>query len=501
MIARKSLLITVTKIFSQAVAFVGLFFVAHLMGPETLGIIGLAMGILGMFSFILYTGFEGSHVKRISEGKDLGKCIGTYAMIRIVVSIIFVIAVILGIFIWENFLNNEFIYELKIVIYILLVAMVVESLNRIITDTFTAEKLAAKTQTTEIARTFVQPPLKIGIAIGGFGVIFLAGANLVGAVISGLVAIVIFRNYPFSKPDYGYFKSYLKFALPAMFFLFYARISNNLSTVMIGAFFSITEVGYYYTVGQIFIVLQTISAAVAMLLFPTMSKEHSNDNLERISNLAYKAERLISIIFVPIISVIIIFADHIIHFLLGETFLPAVPLLRLMGITVLLVSINRPYLTIIPAINRPEISAIISTIVVTFSLSLNVILIPRELFGITLFGLGALGAALSSVISTSIMTVISRTYLYRSLGFKSYNTRILLHLFAGLVMMAFLHYSSEMVPMNQLPYFIILLTVGFCLYFVILRLLREFKKEDMAFFIDTINPQKMKEYFFEEIKK
>lgn len=69
--------------------------------PTALGIVGFAIAFLALFSFISDLGFGGAHIKRISEGKDLGKCIGTYAAIQLVLITTMVAVVLGGILIWK----------------------------------------------------------------------------------------------------------------------------------------------------------------------------------------------------------------------------------------------------------------------------------------------------------------------------------------------------------------------------------------------------------------
>jgi len=500
MIARKSVFILIVKLISQFLAFIGLFFVAHFMGPEPLGIIGFATGILGMFSFFLYLGFEGSHVKRISEGMDISKCISTYATIRIFLTSFFIITILSSIFIWETFFDNKFIYEQKIVIYILLATMALESINRIMSDTFTAEKLSAKQEIPGLIRSFFQSPLKVGIAVGGFGVINLAGANLAGAFVFTFVSIFLFRKYHFVKPDWFYFKSYLKFALPAMFLMFFLRISISIDKVMIGVFFSLTDVGHYYTVGQFFIVLQTLSAAVAMLLFPSISKAHKNNEDIKIFHLVQKSERFLSMLFVPIIVVILALANPIIHFLLGDSFLPAVPIFQVSGITILIYSLNRPYQSAVVGINRPDIMAKLSFVGLIMVLLFNFILIPKDFLGINFFGLGAFGAALGTLFATMIMTIPTRFVMYRILGFKTYNNRIFIHFTAGTLMFLILYSLSSILPIYNLYYFVSLIFVGIFVYLLVLFILKELGKKEIQFFADTINYTKMKKYILGELR-
>ena len=52
------------------------------MGASAIGEFSFALSLVGSFTFIAFFGFRMAHVKRISEGLDLGKCIGTFLSIR-----------------------------------------------------------------------------------------------------------------------------------------------------------------------------------------------------------------------------------------------------------------------------------------------------------------------------------------------------------------------------------------------------------------------------------
>ena len=49
-----------------------IFFVARYMGPEPLGLISFGTAYVTLFLIISNLGFDTAHVKRVSEGKDLG---------------------------------------------------------------------------------------------------------------------------------------------------------------------------------------------------------------------------------------------------------------------------------------------------------------------------------------------------------------------------------------------------------------------------------------------
>ena len=103
------------------------------------------MAFIGMFNVIADLGFSSAHVKRISDGKDLGECIGTYATIKILLTVIMAALVIGGIAIWKYVLHNEFFDATKeSVIYIFLLYYIFSNLAFIALQTFVGRKEIAK---------------------------------------------------------------------------------------------------------------------------------------------------------------------------------------------------------------------------------------------------------------------------------------------------------------------------------------------------------------------
>ena len=71
------LLFTVENL-NAILGWVAIMLVARRMGAGTLGELAYALSLVGGFSFLAFLGFRMAHVKRVSEGMDLGRCIGTF---------------------------------------------------------------------------------------------------------------------------------------------------------------------------------------------------------------------------------------------------------------------------------------------------------------------------------------------------------------------------------------------------------------------------------------
>ncbi|KAA0007889.1 MAG: flippase, partial [Thermoplasmata archaeon] len=145
MIARKSALIVVTQFANGILGFVALKFISKFMQPWEYGVVGFAYGFVAIFSIFGNLGFNAAHIKRISEGKDMGNCIATYAIIKTFLTALLALAVILSIAIWRYIMHRGFESPVnEKAIYIMLSYFALATLSSVMISTFNARKEIAK---------------------------------------------------------------------------------------------------------------------------------------------------------------------------------------------------------------------------------------------------------------------------------------------------------------------------------------------------------------------
>lgn len=537
MIARKSLLIILAQGVNAVVALVGVVILAKFWGgfaPTASGTIGFAMAFLGLFNFISDLGFATAHTKRISEGKDIGKCIGTYIAVKLVLTAVMVVVVLGGIFIWEVLLHKT-IYDAttKNVIYVMLLYYVIMSLANIPLATFGSTKEIAKTQIPLVSESLfrtVAMILVVSAGVAGISVInpglgydriqpfawpssliglqdfiaahalgSLASTYVLGAFTVLVVGLIFFRGYPISRPSWEYFKSYFVFALPTILVSVIAVISTNIDKVMIGYFSNATEVGYYFMAQRISFLIFVIAPAVGALLFPTISTYHAKNMFEDIKKTVDLSVRYISMTICPAIVFIIVFRKPIIDIALSSAFYPAAPVLVVLSIYVFIVSLSSPYSYVVVGMNKPGLAAKTSFIACVSNIIMNALFIPQNgvlsIFGIS----GPTGAAIATMISGIINLAIFMFLAKQLVGIKI-SKKPLLHIFAGGGMGCMLYYVSIFTPLVRWYHLIIFGIVGLCVYTGILYLLKEFTKNDLSFLSDTLSPKKMAKYVKSELK-
>jgi O-antigen/teichoic acid export membrane protein len=503
MIARKSALIIFVQLLNGIIGFVGVKFIALYMEPWEYGVVGFAYGFVALFSIFGDLGFGGAHVKRISEGKDLGTCIGTFAGIKIILTGIFTSITILSIAIWLYVFGRGFespIHEQAV--YILLAYFVLASLTQLFIQTFSAKKEIAKTQIPLFLFTLIRVLITIFVAYFGFGVLVLAYTYLLGEIFNFSLAYYFFRNHTVKKPSISYLKNYAKFAFPMAIASAAGLIITNIDKVFIQLFWGAQQVGEYFAVFNLSRFILGFSAALGVLLLPTISEFHENNNMDEIRKLILASERYLSMIVFPIIILLVVLAEPIIHILLSDQYLPALLVLQILPFYALLEILSQPYLSQLQGMNMPHILRNRLLLMMVVDLVLNLILVPKDIrsLGIKLAGLGAIGSAIATVVAYMVGLLTTRVYAFRIANIKG-NYKILLHGITAALMGIIIYYIANIFYISRWYELVVISLFGLFVYFGVLFLLKEFKKKDLDLFLDTLNIKKMVSYVWSEVRK
>lgn len=531
MIGRKSFLLMISRYLTQAIGLIGVIVLAKLWSGyavEALGIIAFAMSFLALFNIISDLGFGQAHAKRVSEGKDLGICIGTFAAIKIFLTSMMVTIIFIALFIWKSLNTGGFTdATTESVIHVFVLYYIFTSLSAIPIKTFIATRETVKYQVPGILGRASKVVLTIIVAVAGVSILsiypvkwpgflesvqqFIA-VHAVGSlamtyvfdmIIVLLVGLWFLRKYPIKKPTWEMCKSYASFAIPVMLLSVIAIISLNVDKIMIGYFWTSTEVGYYFSVQKIMEFITILSGSVATLLFPTLSYFHSTKNYDKINRTTRLSERYISMIMIPPIVVIMVFTYPLINIMLDKSFLPAAPVLLTLAVYAFIHGMDMPYKSLINGINRPGVGTKIGLIACSLNIPLNYLFIPDNGL-LSSFGInGPNGAAVATVLSTFVAFFAMRLSARKITGInilQSYTPR---HIIAGFVMGFVLYliaFKSSLFPAIHWYHLIIFSGLGLIIYISVLYVLKEFDKKDLQFFLYVLHPKEMASYIKAELK-
>jgi len=501
MLKQKSFISFAFNILSSIMGFVSVFFIARLMGPSALGAISAAWAFTGLFAIFGDLGFGIAHYKRVSEQRDLEKCVGTFLVIRIATTIIMILVTLAVLFIMKSaFGRTPLPEELMPIFYIVLLSTVVGNMMYVITYTFTARVEKAKEWGTLLTQKFFVSFFRILVAVSGLGIIYLAWSNLLGAVIAVAVALYLFRNIRVGKPDKDIFRSYVSYAVPSLLIGVTENVSMNIDKVFISYFWGISQVGFYTSAQSLIVILSSIGAIFFSVLLPTYSTLHAEGKMEEIRRLSNRVERYISLILTPLVCAVFFFADPIRQIILGPRFADSTPIIRILVLNAMLVIFTQPYSSQIMGTNRIRLGMFLGVIMLGTNVIMNLVLIPRTLLGVRLMGMGALGSALSLLLSSFVGTILFRYYAFRTSGARP-NFRIFIHIAAAFVSFGGLFLLRRTLP-GEIDIFstVVCITSGSIVYIILTVLCGELKREDLRYYLNMINPRILVNYVTSELK-
>lgn len=505
MLGRKSLFVFSTLAVNLIFQLVGMLFLTRLYPPEVYGTITFALSFVAIFDCLANLGFNGAHIKRVSEGKDLSDCVSTFVVLKLVLTFSMAAIVLASVFLWTEVLGNYLSPEAKSLIEIFLLYQVMYDLVSIAILTFNARTEMSKAYLVNLLDPMVRIPLIAIIALSQGSVYQLAMAYIVGSSLVLIFGLYMLRRerIPWKKPTL--YRSYLAFAAPMAPIAVLETASNNIDKLLIGAIGDTTGVAYYASAKYLLCALGAVGLAVSLNAFPAFSSSCSRGNYVEVRRVSKEVEKYISVLIVPIIIVLVLFPMEICIFFFGPTFSSAGEPLRYLSVATLFVVLNQVYLSQILGLNKPKLSAKIAFLDFAVFLGLMLYLIPPEIFGHPAGNMSFVGAAVAAAITAVLTTIVTRFAVWKLTGTKP-NPRMFLHALAAITTVLVLAIISILFPLHEMfgagheifgvALYVILayLTFEGILYFV-----KELTRADIDFLMDLFSVRKMWRYVRTEL--
>lgn len=534
MLARKSLLIITSNVFGAFLGLIALVAVGRFMTPSAFGMLGVAIGITGLFSFIGNLGFDKANTKRLSEGLDQATCLGTYHVIKTwlaggYMAIMLVIALV-----WHTAVGFTDSTAISVVLIAILYHGFINLRNYPL-STFNAYRMSANSQAMAVSENLVKAPLIVMAAIA-FGLMngrwsvpgelgrdvsgWFRGLGPVGNEFGAVLLAVAYTLGMFSSLAVGWFQMrrfgmrrgrydralasrYKAFALPMALMVALMVIAKQIDIVMIGYFWSAAESGHYFAAERFTTLILIVPIAVRTLFFPLISEMSMRGDTIGVNDAARTTQRTMSLVMVLATMFVLLYAHEVIEILLDPAFLPAAPVLQLMALYVLVFAFSSIESSIVMGFDRPRINALVAALSVLLNVALNLVFIPTSILGVPLFGMGATGAVVSTVIAQTLVLVLMLRESHRITRRFHYSWSIPKHFMTAGITAGILHLAHDRVlggvdTIWELAFAGIL---GSAIYVAVLIVLFELKRKDWVMAVDLLHPGKMAGYVRSELKE
>lgn len=406
MLAQKLILSYSSKILIQIIQIAASIVVARVAGPTVLGTVAFGLAFVSMFEFLAELGIGPAHIKLVSEGQDLGKCITVFSVFKAITVTIFVV-IVLGLYIVQKFVLHIAFESTahEIVILITLLTVTLNQIMYIPKITFAARTEQARQDIPDIVRTIVYQILRVILVLIGYRAVALALGHLVSTILIMPVVFYLFKDYPRGKFDRELASRYLKISFPVILIAMSTNLIFYLDKVILQYFTNSEQVGYYvagYRIGGLVFMLGT---SAGLIFFPLFSKAASEGNFDYIIRTIDKYERFVFLFVMPFVILVSIYSNSIVHFILGSEYSPAAPIIALIAAAMLFNILNMPYDNLITGMGFFKLAATIHLVNLAFFLPL-ITTMPNP----RLFNLGATGVAWTILLSNIFIGVIFRYY-------------------------------------------------------------------------------------------
>ncbi|MGC8610058.1 MAG: oligosaccharide flippase family protein [Thermoplasmata archaeon] len=509
MLGRKSLLMVAQNILTGIIGYIGLFFILRYSGLETYGILQFSLSYLGLFSFILDFGFSTAHIKKISEGFDPWKGISVYFIVKLILIIIFT-TVSLSSLIFVKMITGRNLsspYEYYTIILILFY-YIMQSLVLFYQATFNALSKAAIISIPRIIEATFRNVLYILTS-------YFIARTLVNKeefsmtlafilVLSYILYVLLYsiyaRDWKFVRPEKEDFKTYIRFAIPVSITSIFYIIATYSSNLILQYYWGPIFLGAYISITNIIMFINSITISLSSFILPNLSSSYKNNDINKYSWLMQEFEKFLSITILPFVIFFIIFSDQILN-LWTSSLIPFSMVLVILGINAYVNAINIPYSTHFNAIDKPKNSMYIQIFSSLFLIFLDIITIPKSIFGIKMLGLGATGLALSIFISTTANSLLFRTYVSRYI--KSYVNNVVIKQIISGILTGFIMYSIIFfkLPSKNWYYLVSYFILTYLIFIIISYLLKGINKNDIKYIIDSFNIRDMLKYIKDELRR
>lgn len=384
---------------TQGIGFVIGLILARILSPDDYGVIGM----VGIFFSIAGTFIDsglGSALIRKKDCTDVDYSTAFY--FNIVVGLLCCIVLSLMAPFIANFFKTPILRDIVVVMSI---NMFISSLSFVQGARLTAA-IDFKTQAKiSLITTVFSGVIGIAMAYNGFGVWSLVWQGGVANILRTILLVIFTKWYPkwqFSKESFKYLFTFGSKILTATLL---HTIYANLSTLIIGKFYTPKDLGYYARGESLASMPSTnITGILGSVTYPILSK--IQDDEKRLINVYRKYIAMTSMVIFFGMFLLAALAKPLIIVLLTEKWLPSVVFLQVFCFALMFDHLCQLNLNILYVKGRSDLVLRLEVIKKTISISMFVAAIP----------FGVLAICLSRAVYTQIAVVINTYYTGKLFG-------------------------------------------------------------------------------------
>ena len=372
---------------AQGIQFIVSIVLARLLTPSDYGVIGLIAVFISVAQVFAISGLGQALVQKKNADKTDFSTVFYFSLVFSVVlyGVLFLCAPLIA-----GFYKAE---VLTPVVRVLGISVIIAAINSVqqayVQKTMQFKRFFWAT----LGGTMVSAFVGICLAYKGFGVWALVGQQLTNQVIDTIVLWCTVKWRPVLAFSFKRMKGLFSYGWKLLCSAVLDTIYNNIYSLIIGKFYSSSDLGYYNRGKQFpMLIISNINSSIDSVLFPVLS-EVQNER-ERLKAMMRRSIVTSTFLIFPAMAGLAAVAKPLTILLLTEKWLPAVPFIQFCCFTYALWPIQTANLQAIKAVGRSDIYLKVEIIKKIIGIGVLVATLP---FGLYVMMWGRCVAALVSL--------------------------------------------------------------------------------------------------------
>ena len=421
LIAKTATILLVCLIFGKLLVYVYRVIIARYFGAETYGLYSLAIMVTAWFSLIASLGFSESLTRYLPLLIGKKKTESARYLFKFSIKILTFSSILLGIllFLLSELIAINIFHNENLIIYLKFFSL---AIPLIVLGTPFNAALRSYGKTTwqalvgyvfhnvaNVVLIIILLSLQLNTTaiilsyLFGFFVTFVCSYSISRYLLPELYQ----KNFLEKKQKKILNSEFIKYSLPLLLASFVGVFYSWVDSFSLGYLKTAVEVGLYNAAMPIALLLGIAPELFMQLFFPLINKEYAKNNFYAIKELSKQVNKWIFIINIPAMVLIFTFPEIVINLLFGPEYLGASTALRLLSLSSFLLSAFVPVSRkIIQMKGKSHIFLYDVIFAGVLNLTLNILFIPLPKIWIMENASGINGAALATLISSAVMSVV-----------------------------------------------------------------------------------------------
>ncbi len=384
--------------------FIATIILAGILGPKEFGLLGMIMLFISIGNTLIDSGMSTSLIRsnNVTENEYSTVFITNIVMSVLVYLILFFIAPFIASFYEQPILIN--------VIKWYCLGFVITSLRSIHNVKLMKEMEFRKIMILNLPGIIISVIVAIWMGYKGYGIWSLVSLFLINQFISTVLFWLFIKWKPSFYFDFANYKDHFKFGYKLTLSALLNTVFENIYNILIGKFYNVKTLGFYeraYTFNNY--PVSILSGIILKVSLPSLTSIKGDEvRLQK----AYKSIMQMSfLISASGLAFAALLAHQIVKLVLGEQWLPIVPLFHVLSVSFMFYPIHSLNINILSVFGRSDLF-----------LKLEVVKKIMILIVVAIcFNFGVIGLVWSSVINSILALIINTHYSGRFLNYPTKN--------------------------------------------------------------------------------